>query len=119
MMNISYTDRRDALVAEKQNSKYDEMAEKYGVNKFYLWHIVNDGDGEYYPPPHVCYALEIPAKMGVICDVDLPDGVYLPRNAKYPFCPTCKRQFIRTSNRMIYCDPDCRPKGKVTNDTNN
>ena len=46
-----------ALVAEKDTITYDELTEKYGVNKFYLWHMINTPD--YDPPDQVKEALGI------------------------------------------------------------
>ena len=42
---------RDALRTEKASTSYPKMAEKYGVNQYYLWHMVREDDFD--PPTHV------------------------------------------------------------------
>jgi len=49
---------RELLRAEKKNCTYSDLEQLYGVNKYYLWHIIND-DG--YSPP-----LKVAATLGVI-----------------------------------------------------
>lgn len=55
--NIGLSDFIASLVIEKQDKTYDELTEKYSVNKYYLWHIINTPD--YDPPDHIKEALGI------------------------------------------------------------
>lgn len=62
-------DFRAILRAEKELSTYDSLAEKYGVNKFYLHEIITDDS--YIPPASVA------ARLGIV--------ILRPT----PACPDC------------------------------
>jgi hypothetical protein len=46
---------RDEIRAKKQMCKYPELERVYGVNRYYLWHIINDPG--YQPPAKVAAQL--------------------------------------------------------------
>ena len=43
-------------------------------------------------------------------DVETPQGVKIPANAKFLICPTCGDRFVRTANNMKFCNPGCRKR---------
>jgi len=89
-----------------ETKSYGEIARQYGVSKGVVWRIVNDN---YEPLDNaIRLALGYDLKITVLSQDGIFEGVYLPANAVVVECPTCHRQFIRITNRQIYCDPDCR-----------
>ena len=60
---------RVKITEEKQKAIYAELETEYGVNRYYLWNIINHAD--YEPPAWVC------EKLGI--------AVYKPA----PVCPRC------------------------------
>ena len=93
----------------KTLSSWPAVASEYGVSPIMAWRIVNEG----YQPKRadIRAALGLPQLFPVVCETDIPEGVYLPATAKVLRCPTCGRQFVRCSNAQKYCTVTCR-KGK-------
>lgn len=48
---------RAKLIAEKRSTIYIRLSEKYGVNPYYLWNIINSPG--YKPPARICAILGI------------------------------------------------------------
>lgn len=101
----SISDFRNRLVVEKETMTYDELVQKYGVNKFYLWHILNDAT--YEPPYKVCAALGIialaPAPVCPECGEVHTTGFCTKGTAGVapaPVCPKCGQVHVakRCSN---------------------
>lgn len=95
-MNI--VEFRDKILTELQWKSYGQLAECYGVNKYYIYKIAND---PYYTP-----TAGIASKLDL--EYSLVDGIYLPTTTKVIECAGCGRRFFRTSNAMKYCRKDCR-----------
>jgi len=92
-----------------ETKSYGEIARQYGVSKGMVWRIVNEG----YEPQDNTIRAKLGYELKVIVKISqdgICEGVYLPSNAVIIECPTCHRQFIRITNRQIYCDPDCRTR---------
>jgi hypothetical protein len=61
---------RKALREEKKYSTYDDLVDEYGVNRYYLWNIINK-DG-YLPPLRIC----------LILDIEIPQAKVVPMNGR-------------------------------------
>ena len=96
------------LRAEKSKMTYDFLAHKYDVNKFYLWHLLNDCG--YVPPPSVAKKLGIEIYASVIpLNGSIPSG---SQSLGARFCINCKQPFISNHPRRrkcFSCSP-CRKK---------
>ena len=93
----------------KTLASWPAVAREYGVSPILGWRIVHEG----YEPKRA----DIRARLGLsplvlvstnVENGSFPEGVYLPATARVLRCPTCGRQFIRTSNAQKFCVPQCR-----------
>lgn len=65
-MYLDINQFRAQISEEIENCKYDDLQKKYGINRYYLWHIINDE--KYEPPAWVYVHLNIPKyKPAPIC----------------------------------------------------
>ena len=67
-MSITLDQFRALLGAEKQKSTYEALEETHGVNRYYLWTILNDPD--YEPPARICRQLGIAETITIIVSRD-------------------------------------------------
>ena len=59
---------RRVISEKKQAENYDDLQAEYGVNRYYLWHIINDET--YEPPVWVCAKLSIAKyKPAPVCPI--------------------------------------------------
>ena len=62
------SDFREKIREEKSLCTYSVLEEDYGVNRWYLWNIINDDS--YEPPEHIQTVLRIQIyKPAPVCDV--------------------------------------------------
>ena len=92
MDNIPYKQFIEYLDNLKRSSTYEELAEKLGVNQYYLWHMLNTKG---YTPP-----LSIRRKLGIILKPPTTRAIV------YPGTPTAKiiRDLKRVTGKTFILD---------------
>jgi len=99
---------RDKIRAEKDTATYDELAEKYPVNRWHLWMLVTQDD--YRPTNEIC------DKLDIVRDVPVTpvNGRPIPAGAQVlmaQFCE-CGRAFIPNTPKRKKCFICSKYRGK-------
>lgn len=97
------TDLRDEIRRKKPWYSYDELARKYGVNKFYLWNIYKDDD--YIPPDRILLVLGIEAPVKLIAVGNVHPGSLVLGDSRKCWCGIW---FIGRTWNQKYHSKECR-----------
>lgn len=107
MSDKTYNEVKAEIQALKRFSTYDDLVKRYGINRYWLWHIINQPNG-YTPPLSVRMKLGVITAAPIIVNIEVPPGTELPPNAVIIRCATCEKWFVRCHPRQKYCQPGCR-----------
>jgi hypothetical protein len=117
---MNYDEFRARIREEKLTSTYDELVARYGVNRYWLWHIVKDDDDDFEPPASVAAALGItifrlaPAceKCGEVHTLGYCASGYSGEYGPAPLCPKCKKVHVKkTCDAASHAPP--RPRASI------
>ena len=101
------SDFREKIREEKSLCTYSVLEEDYGVNRWYLWNIINDDS--YEPPEHIQTVLRIQIyKPAPVCDVH---GIV--------HCYDCEKETVKpvkTNGKSKAREPSTIYIGKYTED---
>ncbi len=90
-IHLDITEFREKLTAEKQKATYSALVNKYGVNRYYLWNIIND---ECYKPP-----FKVALKLGIKTYAPAPVCAWCGEVHVSSRCPHRRRPY-RTISEM-------------------